>query len=141
MTDVTLLPRRNVVPFHRKGRRPAEPAMERRMSATTAMPDPDRELLDLCARAAEIERQIAAAWAQAMAKGEDADTDDLEDEIGTLNQAIVRLRPATLRGFVAKARRAHKARAGDERPPDEAMDEMLVTAVIVDLVAMETGAD
>lgn len=138
MTDVILLPPRKVIPFHSKRRRPAAPTMERRMSAT-ATPDPDRELLNLCARAAELERQIAAAWELVMAKGdgEDADTGDLEDEIGTLNQAIVKLRPATLRGFVAKAKRAHKARAGDERPPDEAMDEMLVTALVTDLVAME----
>jgi hypothetical protein len=34
------------------------------------------------------------------------------------------IRAVTLRGFVAKAKRAHKARAGDERPMDECMDEM-----------------
>jgi hypothetical protein len=148
MTDVTLLPPRNIVPFRSKRRPPAAPpTMEPVMSATTPA-HPDQKLLDLCARADELERASAAACAQVTAAGctgieeedkleEKLGIPDIEEKLSDLNKAIVTVRPTTLAGFVAKAKRAHKARLGDERPPDEYMDGMLVTSLITDLVATE----
>jgi hypothetical protein len=122
-----------------------------RKAAKARPAHPDQVLLDLCARAAELERQIALAHSQIMAKDEEQKLDiekeeeleqelgipDIEEKLGNLNQAIVRLRPITLGGFVAKAERAPQARAGDEQPADECIDEMLVTVLITDLVATE----
>jgi hypothetical protein len=93
-----------------------------RKAAKARPAHPAQMLLDLCARAAELERQIGLAHSQVMAKDEEQKLDiekeeeheeelgipDIEEKLGNLNQAIVSLRPITLRGFVAKAERAHK---------------------------------
>jgi hypothetical protein len=83
---------------------------------------------------------IALSWS--LVTGEDGneepdDLNDVKEELGRLLDMIVEVRPTTLRGFVAKAKCAHQARAGDERPADQCIDEMLVTALIRDLVATE----
>jgi hypothetical protein len=101
---------------------------------------PDQALLDLCARVAELEAVIARSWS--LVTGEDGneepdDLDDVKKELARLHKMIVEARATTLAGFIAKAKCAHQARAGDERPPDECIDEMLVTALIRDLVVTE----
>ena len=95
--------------------------------------------------------ELLEIWEDTMTHGRTATPEDLcrdcpdllddfrqlLNQLGAVNAAIVKLRPTTLAGFVAKAKRAHKARAGDERRPDECMDGMLVTSLITDLAAME----
>jgi hypothetical protein len=99
----------------------------------------DQALLDLCARAAELEAKVDQAYR--LDPEDEVAISELEEELSPIHERILAIRPATLKGLVAKARRASWVRS-DHDPGVRAMatylNEKFDTSIIADLLAMET---
>jgi hypothetical protein len=108
--------------------------------------NPDQLLLELCARAAELEAVIAHSWSLITGAPDDEEPDDLDDiypEQNALFEAIVRTRATTLAGLVSKAKVARLLLPNGEEwllTDDRSMEDMLMIALVIDLLAME-GVD
>jgi hypothetical protein len=99
------------------------------------MKNPDRDLLELCARAAELEAAIDDRYARS--GDEDPEVDKLDEQLKLLHNAIIEMPARTLRGIMAKARRAFWCRGGVEHLTGDTLEERFDSAVIADLMAMD----